>query len=249
VSIATLEPAPQDPKGMGVLMYWFNWLKRPVYKAITDLITASNAGATTLANLVDAVNQIIALLNDLGADIDFINQVRWDDIRMVGSARPAGVADPLLTLFRPGNNTRYFAFPVALVPRELHCQAQIPHGYVEGTDIKLHIHWGHISGADDGSVVWQAEWTWTNPGEQTGASTTSASAAAAVLASEQYFHKMLAIVAIPGAGKKISSVLTVRLFRDSGHASDTSTADAFLMEIDAHYQLDHAGSIGETTKT
>ena len=175
-----------------------------------------------------------------------IDRGRWDDLRMGGSVKLSGASDPTLKVFRGG--LRAWAFIDGATVKEVFLQGQLPHSYLEGSDLKLHIHWGHISAADNGAVVWQAEWDWTNIGGAMAAPTTSAASAANVLAAEQYFQKITQIVTMPGTGKKISSILTIRLFRDPTRAGDTSTADAFLFEVDAHYQLDRAGSKGESTK-
>jgi hypothetical protein len=61
-------------------------------------------------------------------------------------------------------------------------------------------------------------------------------------------HKAVNATGIDGTGKTLSSMIICRLYRDVSDANDTYASDAFLLEIDFHYEIDTVGSRTELTK-
>lgn len=53
---------------------------------------------------------------------------------------------------------------------------------------------------------------------------------------------------LDGTGKKISSILICRIWRNSSNAADTYTDDAGLLSLDFHYQIDTVGSRAQYVK-
>jgi hypothetical protein len=53
---------------------------------------------------------------------------------------------------------------------------------------------------------------------------------------------------LTATGKKISSILICRIWRDGGKPNDTYQSDAGLLFLDFHYQLDTYGSRDEYAK-
>lgn len=170
----------------------------------------------------------------------------WEDLRIASSARTTGPNPATLEVFR--DTLRAWRFDNGASIKELFFSAQVPHAYKQGTDLKLHIHWGHASAADNGAVVWQCEYAWANNLSSMPASTTTAATAANVLAADQYKPMVTPIATLTGTGKEVSSLLLLRLFRDPANAGDTSTANVFMLELDLHYQSDTVGSIAEMNK-
>lgn len=64
-------------------------------------------------------------------------------------------SDPVLAPFRGGNILRNFFGTQAIVNLEYH----VPHDYLPGSDLYLHIHWGHNGTAISGNMVIQASIT------------------------------------------------------------------------------------------
>jgi hypothetical protein len=55
-------------------------------------------------------------------------------------------------------------------------------------------------------------------------------------------HKTAYFTPIVGTGKTISSVILMKLYRNSSDAADTYTGLAYFIEFDIHYQSDTPGS-------
>lgn len=170
----------------------------------------------------------------------------WDDCRFLLTAKPIGPNNPSLTVFMGGIKLWQYSSSNL---NELDCVAQLPHAYREGSDLRLHLHWCHNGATDNGAVVWQVEYQWANVGDVFPAPTTVASAPLNVLAADRYRHQIATIATLSGAGKKVSSIINARIFRDPGHVSDTATGDTiFLLDGDSHFQQDACGSIGDFSK-
>jgi hypothetical protein len=55
-------------------------------------------------------------------------------------------------------------------------------------------------------------------------------------------------VGLVGTGKKVSSILICRLWRNSGNSADTFQEDAGLLSLDFHFQIDTVGSRAQYVK-
>jgi len=127
--------------------------------------------------------------------------------------------------------------------------AQIPHSYKEGSEIECHIHWViPTSGAGGGAenVKWDMTYSWANTGDEMPAET-SASVTVDVQDVVADINTYTDIVDIDGTGKEISSMLICSLCRDPDVANDY-TDDAYLFEIDFHFEIDTLGSRTELVK-
>ena len=174
----------------------------------------------------------------------------WDDVRVpVTATKPGvGVANvPDFATFIGGVKTYLFD---ASTMEELYFTVQLPHKYKEGSKIYPHIHWAPMQNAGAATVVrWGLEYTWLNNGD-TG-STTTTNYTTAIMPSENpvaYKHYISEFSSIGGTGKKISSMLICRVFRDAANAADTLVGDAAMFEIDFHIECDSLGSSEEYVK-
>lgn len=177
-------------------------------------------------------------------------EVRWDDLRVVldnGSNAASigylsGSSGPQIWFFRYNQSTEAMSFTV-----------QLPHAWKEGTTIYPHIHWTPKSTAS-GNVEWNFEYTWVNY-DATTPQVFPAITSTAVVATGPFTAKSHMITpltaadaGINGTGKKISSVLVCRIWRNSDTADDTYNADAGGLFVDFHYQVDSWGSRSTYTK-
>jgi len=138
----------------------------------------------------------------------------------------------------------YFFSPT--IEEELYFAAQLPHSWKEGTDIHAHLHWiPKSNGAAGQKVSWGLEYTWFDVGAV--ASNTSIVYGDTthidedLIANKQY---ITSFGSLSGSGLLLSSMLACRVFRDATGAggTDSYTADAGLLEVDFHYEINTPGS-------
>lgn len=165
----------------------------------------------------------------------------YDDLRVpMTSTKLGGSKDPGFAQVRNTDSSQgVFAhlFDKA-TEEELYFSVQLPHAWKEESDIEPHVHWMPTD-TGTGSVVWGLEYVWANMDDAFGNTTiTTASDAGAGTA---YTHQYCSLGEIDGDGFSASSMILCRVYRDAGNAADTYDADAALLEIDFHYEIDKLG--------
>jgi len=133
-----------------------------------------------------------------------------------------------------------FGFNGNNVVEELSGSFEIEHNYKEGTDLRPHIHWCPVN-VNAGSVEWNMTYTvQSNVGDVY----TSTETIVAVQASDGVDRKHQAVEfgVISGLGLRIGAVISFRLFRDPTDSQDTYGADALLLSLGIHYEIDGDGS-------
>jgi hypothetical protein len=184
-----------------------------------------------------------ALKSDLLNDVVMMNDNNWDDLRFPVGAIKIGAANPPdeqaykggLVLSYPSNQNR-----IAYVT------AQMPHTWVEGTDIILHIHWViPTSGAGGGAenVKWDTTYSWANQDEVFPAET-SASVTVDVQNQVADIHTRTNLAIAVGIGREFSSMLIISIERDVGVGNDYADK-AYLVEFDIHYKRNRLGTYSE----
>jgi hypothetical protein len=173
----------------------------------------------------------------------------FDDIRVpVTATRTGGSKDPgfsvMLTdgLGSQGVFTYHFD---KNVQEELFFTLQIPHSYKTNTNLFPHVHWSPTS-TGGGNVVWGLEYTLQHFGNGAFPNTNiiRGTGAAGVVA---FTHNYTDLTTGISGSTGISSMLLGRIFRDSTNAADTYGADAALLEIDFHYEVDKLGTDYQTS--
>lgn len=179
---------------------------------------------------------------------------KWDDLRVTldnGSSAAQlnsvpGVSGPQIWFFRNNDGLEAMSFTV-----------QLPHGWVEGTTIYPHLHWIPRGNNVSGNVEWNLDYSWSNYDPTTpqvfpAITTTTVVASPSSGNFVQSAHYITALtsgnVGISGTGKKISSILICRIWRNSTNAADTYGDDAGVMFLDLHIQTDGYGSRQEFIK-
>lgn len=177
----------------------------------------------------------------------------WDDLRVplsepsTGTIKPdwaafpygASGSNPFLNWFKPtGIDEMYFV-------------VQLPHDWDEGTTIKAHIHWVPSENGASGPTVprWGLQYSWINHGETHSSYTTvygTTTVNSEVLVKDRMYITPLGTIA--GTGRKISSMLICRIFRDGNDSSDNFAGKAGALEVDFHYQKNTVGSRQEYLK-
>jgi hypothetical protein len=189
----------------------------------------------------------------------------WTDLQVPGTAGQVGTSKPpALTQFKDNGSSSIgvylWAFGDEAVDaneEQLYFSIQLPHSYKHGTDLKAHVHWTPaVSGGANEFVKWGLEYTWANIGANFGNTTIitsdASSGATATTSGDTTLtadeHYITSIGTISGTGKTLSSMLICRLFRNSSHANDDLAQDAYLFEMDFHFEMDITGSRQEFIK-
>lgn len=169
--------------------------------------------------------------------VDAENSWGWGDIIGEITAR-GGASAPLFVAITGLGNLYAYQFPGSTGSKEVFINFHIPHDYADGTDIYLHTHWINATATPStNNVVWQFEYSIAKGhGQQAFPTPTTVSVTQACNAT-RYWHHIAETAAITSANLEVDSLVMCRVFRDTGHASDTNTdTDVYLLTCDIHYQ-------------
>ncbi len=227
--------------------------------SILLLSACSDRDADTIGRLnilVDASGQAItnvgAPINDDDAAnkqfvIDYCSQTYWDDLRVpVNSVKLPGLKAPAWVTTYGGMLLLFSDQDVKSNEEEVYFFTEMPHGYVEGTDVTPHIHFAFTENQTGTSTRWCLEYRWTNVGQVLPPMTTIYAECEAN--NNALTHLVCAFPSIDGTGKKISSIFNCRLCRNSSDPADDFTGEVVLASFDIHFQTDGKGSKELMTK-
>lgn len=173
----------------------------------------------------------------------------WNDLRVSATVTAkGGIRDPDFVKFADNGagSTGVYTYAFASnIEEELFFITQMPHSWAIGTDVDVHVHWG-ASSAAVGDVVWGIELTTSGIGGSMATTTiyTATGATTGTAKTNEYTD----IVNLNTAGWELSQLLVGRIFREAGNVADTYNADAYLFELDFHFQQDSSGSKQEFSK-
>ena len=183
----------------------------------------------------------------------------WDDLRVSPiSVKVTGNNQPDWELWKNNGGVSAGVYTYMFDPladEEVWFEAQLPHGYAEGEDIEVHVHWFPDSLADgtpaNQEVEWGLEYVWVDISEDPAANTTliygsTHTPADANVAADR--HYLTEIGVLTGTGYKISSILMCRLFRNADGANDDYEDDVGLLSVDFHVPINTLGSRTEDAK-
>lgn len=181
------------------------------------------------------------------------NATRYDDLKVpVSSTTKGGTKDPNWVILRDDGSSQgvFLQWFDKDAEEELYFTVQMPHQWKEGSEIYPHVHWVTKSDVSSNKVVWGMEYTWANVGDVLGTTTiiTGSDPLAAYAPVAAYEHAITPLGTITAAGKTLSSMLVCRIFRQATNGTDNFAADAGLLEIDFHFQIDSDGSNEEYEK-
>lgn len=121
---------------------------------------------------------------------------------------------------------------------------QMPHGWKEGSVIYPHIHFmttSDVSPADNFGIG--LEYTWTEIDEDIAATTSAIEIDISTGINSNGMHQAanLSASGIDGSGKRLSSIMLCRLYRQAA-AADNYAADVIITDFDIHFEIDTHGS-------
>lgn len=200
----------------------------------TDMIIHSNAAGTASDLVIDCGTEKTLELSE----------PVWEDIVIsLSGAKVPAANTPTWATFT--TNTGAYTFDINDYI-DINANEML-HGWAEGTEIELHIHWAN-NGVDgtERAVKWMTYWCWANVGSQFTESNASSEATIAASLPDKT-HIYSDIVEIDGSGFDIGSIGVLRLKRVAAAGTDPSS-DPFALMVGIHYQKNTMGSRTELIK-
>ena len=222
---------------------------------IEELNIISNSTDTPITFIQNGSGSVIKI----GSENDYLSITNYGEIRLTGSAIvwddlrfPASAINPPGGIGGAAVDTVDTPFIGTLLfdPASVEIcvgQAQMPHGWKEGSYLSPHVHWSPIS-TSTGSVVWRLSCETANVGEAYNGSYTYISEVASYSDGTLNDHILSDFSDLDMTGKTISNMTLWRISRMATSGSDTYPQDARLLEFDIHYQIDSLGSNAEYLK-
>jgi hypothetical protein len=126
---------------------------------------------------------------------------------------------------------------------------EVPHGWKEGSDIEIHLHWA-TNGNNDATVrgvKWEIEYTWANNltagGTTAFGSIAAVSAETSIAASEPTLtNKYTSVVTFTPTGGKVGMYIKLRIKRIASVTNTAPASNPFGLAVGLHTQLDTIGS-------
>ena len=128
---------------------------------------------------------------------------------------------------------------------------ELLHGYKNGSDFEIHIHWCSVSDViTDRGVKWEVEYTIANSGNLATTGVGSVFPAPTTVSAEHtvpantpvYTHMYKTIFTVATGTFNIGAIMQIRLKRIASVDDVAPTSDPFALSIGVHYEIDTCGS-------
>lgn len=209
----------------------------------TERMVIDNTGITQIGTPGSNYTQI-----DSDGSLSFQGTATmFDDLTVSATSAKSGSNNPTWATYK---SCGLWFYPDGSDVKELFATVQLPHGWKVGSTIYPHIHWVGAVGQTTAKVTWAIDYTWANLNATFSAATTISAYNTTDNASDVIAHmqKITALPSISGAGKTLSSVLLIRIYRLGTDVNDTYGQDAGIIQIDFHIEKDTEGSRTEYVK-
>jgi len=217
----------------------------------TDIHLTGDLEVAGVSEFNDSI--VIEKTAGLGIKVDTATPTfPWVDLFGVLRPDPGGANSPTLATVRGGLTREYFYTTNDKMDMDFH----IPHDYVPGTDIYMHIHWGHNGTAISGNMVVAFSYTYAKghnqaiyPVEKT---ITMTYATVNIATTPQYIHRIDEVVMSSAGGS--ATLLDNALLEPDGVVimnmtvtgiptiTGGSTNLPFIHYADIHYQSTSIGT-------
>jgi hypothetical protein len=187
-------------------------------------------------------------------DPDWAESGFWEDLRFPGTGAGADTSTGRLStdyaeaMLVFASNARYPEEPWIM-------NAQLPHGWKEGSELRPHLHWMQEEANDPN---WLLAYRIAQKGQAVATVGIgwffAIPAVARVYTYASRIHQITSWAPIYTAGWEVSDMMQFILFRDSTNVStlfagaDPYTVDAYVLEFDAHVIMENLGSPNEYFK-
>ena len=165
----------------------------------------------------------------------------FDDYLTSGDALAKGASAPDFVELRDGLFMNAFA-GTGGVAEQAFFEVHILHGFRAGQQPTFHVHWTHNQAAPSGDVKWFLDYSYSD-GYSNGIFPAPTTLSVVQTAGAQYTHHITDDDSmVVTESMEPDGVLICRLYRDPADVEDTFEADAFIVEIDMHYERDKIGT-------
>ena len=172
----------------------------------------------------------------------------WKDIIGKVTHDPLGAAAPTKAVFVTGLNG--FAYGTG---DQINAVYHIPHDYVPGSDLYIHLHWKHNGTSISGTFDVDAVATYASrDGVTSSAVTTALTEAVNITSHPQYFHRVLEVQLSTSGGSasmldtdaiEVDGLVCITFTVDNGALTiGGGTATPFIDTGDIHYQSRNVGT-------
>jgi len=159
----------------------------------------------------------------------------WRDITADINARGIGANDPSFAAYT-GTNLYFYQFSATTMQQVFMCY-HMPHDYVPGTDIYLHVHWSNAAASPNtGNVIWGFEYSYAKGHQQAAFPASSTVTVTQACNATRYHHHIAETAAVTISGLEVDGLILVRMYRDAAAVGDTCTDAVFVHTADIHYQ-------------
>lgn len=213
------------------------------------LTTDVAADVTTLQGQMSTaqsdINAIESGMTDIRNSLyvsDAVPAALYNDYLVPGYALKPGATSPQFLAFR-GNIFAYAFAGTGGTSDEAFFAVHFVHDIKPGSTPTFHVHWSHIIGAPTGNVKWNIEYTIAK-GYGTTAYPTTSTVSTVQAAGAQYLHHITPDDDMPmTAAFEPDSLLLGRVWRNPADGSDTFANDAYLLQLDLHYEIGQIGTL------
>jgi len=166
----------------------------------------------------------------------------WKDLLGAIELRGSGAADPTFAAYG-ATAFRAYSFSAA-TEQEVFITFHVPHDYVPGTDIFLHMHWSNAAATPNtGSVVWGFDYAFAKGFDQAAFPAFTTVTVTQACPATRYQHMVAETAAITIAAlTEPDGLILVRAYRKAADAADTCTDAVFAHTCDIHYQATGIGT-------
>jgi len=207
---------------------------------------------TNFTDLRDGVDMQYPKTKGLGIKVDSLGTPTfpWIDLFGTGLQIDSAGNPPTFATYRNGLKANQFN---EVANDEAFIDFHIPHDYVMGSDIFIHIHWSQISTTlTGGSCTWGFEYIYAKGHDQAAFPASKTVTILQNASTTQYQHMIAedALSITSGSASLIDSddlepdgIIQMRVYLDSNDLTDSVTVpDPFVHFVDIHYQTTGLGT-------
>lgn len=208
--------------------------------AVTLAAETAGTGADNIDLLVKPAGTgsvVVPTTSGAGIKVDTTTPTfGWRDITSDIVVRGTGANDPAWVAYTGLTEIYAYRFSASTM-MQAWFSFHVPHDYVPGTDVYLHVHWSNAAATPNtGNVIWGFDYTYAAGHNQAAFGAASNTTVTQASSATRYQHMIAETGAITLSGLEADALILVRVYRDAADGGDTCTDAVFLHTADIHYQ-------------